>query len=564
MNTMSVSQPIRALVLAVAAAVLPAGLAAAGPAQFVIVNTNAPGVGFNDPTPVAPVGGNTGTTLSQQRLNSFQYAASIWSARLDSNVPIRIRAQFSALAPGVLGSASAAAVSANFPNAPLANTWYAIALANKLAGVDLISASDDIIATFSTDFDFYLGLDNNHGVLPDLVTTLLHEFAHGLGFLQFANLNTGALLAGLPDAYNTTLLDTTLGLYWPQMTNAQRVASATNWGRVVWDGVHVTAGVPKVLSLGSPTCQVNTPATIAGVYQCDTADFGPAVGNPNVSASVEAAVDPADAAGPATTDGCSPFTNAAAMVGKIALIERGGCSFALKARNATNAGAAAVMIYNQAANANAGVFSIGEDGVNDAFVLIPTVSLRRADALAILGQLGSGVFADIFADLTVPVGADALNRARLYAPLPVRGGSSISHYDEIARRNLLMEPFSDDDLTHKVKAPDDLTFELLRDIGWTFPDADGDDVADDEDCNPHSDRRRTIAIGAIDTGVPNLLFASGCTSADLIAQVAAAATNHGNFVSGVAKLTNAWVQDGIATGEQKGAVQSAAARYGTH
>src|SRR5262249_22715097 len=75
MNTMPVSQPIRALVLAVAAAVLPAGLAAAGPAQFVIVNTNAPGVGFNDPTPVAPVGGNTGTTLGQQRLNSFQYAA---------------------------------------------------------------------------------------------------------------------------------------------------------------------------------------------------------------------------------------------------------------------------------------------------------------------------------------------------------------------------------------------------------------------------------------------------------------------------------------------------------
>ena len=51
--------------------------------------------------------------------------------------------------------------------------------------------------------------------------------------------------------------------------------------------------------------------------------FGPPIGNPNVTADVLAAVDPADAAGPATTDGCSPFTNAAAVAGKIALIERG-------------------------------------------------------------------------------------------------------------------------------------------------------------------------------------------------------------------------------------------------
>ena len=74
----------------------------AGPAQIIIVNVNAPGVGFNDPTPAAPVDGNTGTTLGEQRLIAFQYAASLWAARLDSSVPIRIRAQFTALGPGVL------------------------------------------------------------------------------------------------------------------------------------------------------------------------------------------------------------------------------------------------------------------------------------------------------------------------------------------------------------------------------------------------------------------------------------------------------------------------------
>ena len=67
--------------------------------NIVIVNLNAPNLGFNDPTPVAPVGGNTGTTLGQQRLNAFQYAADIWGATLDSKVEIRIQAQFASQTP---------------------------------------------------------------------------------------------------------------------------------------------------------------------------------------------------------------------------------------------------------------------------------------------------------------------------------------------------------------------------------------------------------------------------------------------------------------------------------
>jgi hypothetical protein len=106
-----------------------------------------------------------------------------------------------------------------------------------------------------------------------------------------------------------------------------------------------------------------------------------------------------------------------------------------------------------------------------------------------------------------------------------------------------------------------LTFELLRDVGWTFPDADGDGLVDDEDCNSASDRRSTIVIGGIDTGVPNTQFASGCTSSDLIAKIAASPQNHGGFVSGVAHLTNEWVADGVVTGQQKGAIQDAAAKF---
>src|SRR4051794_39991660 len=73
-------------------------------ATIVIVNNNAPGVGFNDPTPAAPIGGNPGTTIGQQRLLAFQYAADIWGSILDSPVTIYIQSAFQPLACSATGA----------------------------------------------------------------------------------------------------------------------------------------------------------------------------------------------------------------------------------------------------------------------------------------------------------------------------------------------------------------------------------------------------------------------------------------------------------------------------
>ncbi|HET8783172.1 MAG TPA: PA domain-containing protein [Pyrinomonadaceae bacterium] len=525
-------------------------------ALIIVVNVNAPNVGFNDPTPVAPVGGNTGTTLGEQRLIAFQHAANIWGARLDSNVPMRSRAQFVPLGAGVLGSAGPISVARNFVGAQLPNTWYHIALANKMAQIDLNPANDDITASFSTNFNFYLGLDNNHGAQNDLVTVLLHEFAHGLGFSQLANLTTGALFNNGPDAFNTHLFDNTAGLTWPQMTNAQRALSATRFGRVVWNGNFVTAASPSVLEFGIVEVRVTAPAAISGPLQFGTAAFGPSVASANISAPLLVALDQIEVGGN-QIDGCTPFTNAAEMAGKIALIERGGaCGFAVKARNATEAGAVAAVIYNQPANGNAGPPGMGDDGINGAFVTIPTVSIRRLDGVDLFS--GPGVSMSMGNNPNIRAGADELNRVRVFGTFPVIGGSSISHFDTVARRNLLMEPAINGDLTHRVKAPDDLTFELLRDIGWTFPDADGDGVPNDEDCNSNSDTSLTIRIGLIDTGVPNTMFANGCTMSDLLKELQNGGGNHGSYVSAVAHLTNLWVSDRLITGSQKGKIQNAA------
>ena len=104
----------------------------------------APGVGFNDPTPAAPIGGNTGTTRGQQRLIAFQFAADVWGALLPSPVEIKVTASFDPLTcsptSAVLGSAGTRLAFTDFAGAPQAATWYPAALANKLAGYDLAAA----------------------------------------------------------------------------------------------------------------------------------------------------------------------------------------------------------------------------------------------------------------------------------------------------------------------------------------------------------------------------------------------------------------------------------------
>jgi len=546
-----------------------AGSPVAANAKVTIVNGNDPGVGFNDPTPVAPVGGNPMTTRGAQRLFAFQHAAELWAQTLDSPVEIVVLATFEALGANVLGSAGATGAFRDFtgaglaPGAEFTGTWYGAALADKRAGENLENRSPDIRARFSSDFNFYLGVDNNHGAQNDLVTVVLHELGHGLNFQTFVTTSTGANLGtdadhplGFTDIYARHLFDARIGLHWNDMTADERRSSALHFGDLVWDGATVTSDIPDVLVFGSPEVRVTAPSSIAGLYQFGTAAFGPPVGQPDISSTIVAAVDAADGAGPSTTDGCTAFTNAAAVANKIALVERGTCGFAVKARNATNAGAAAVIIYNNAANATAAAPGMADDGINGAFVTIPSVSLSRPDGLTVLGALP--VSADLRVDPTIRAGADGLNRARLYAPTLLATGSSVSHFDTVAFRNLLMEPSINPDLTHNVRAPYDLTLELFRDIGW-FADADVDGIADGADCNAHSDRTETVVIDGEDTGVPNTLFASGCTISDLVSDIETSARNHGGFVSGVAHLTNSLVRAGLISGAQKGAIQSAAA-----
>lgn len=464
-------------VLAICWALFPR--AAFGAATITILNNDAAGVGFNDATVVAPVGGNAGTTLGQQRLNAFQAAANKWGATITSAVTIVIKAQWTALScnatSAVLGSAGATEVFSDFTGAPLAGHWYGKALASKLFGSDPDPATADINANFNvnlgnagclTGIFFYLGLDNNHGSNIDLVTVLTHEFAHGLGFQTFTSGSSGAQLAGFPSVWDDFLHDDTTGLTWTQMTNAQRAASALNTQKLSWSGANVTAAVPSVLAAGTQQLGISAPASVAGSYVVGTASFGAVLSSPGVSAEIMPVVDQAAGTGLACNPGLSAV-NAAGVNGKIALVDRGVCSFTEKAKNAQNAGAVGVIIANNAAGSPPPGL-----GGTDATVTVPVASVTQADgvtlkaAIATRSRLHSGMLGTLGLNLAVRAGADAAGRALLYTPNPFQSGSSVSHWDTSAFPNQLMEPAINGDLTHEVTPPNDLSFPLLKDIGW--------------------------------------------------------------------------------------------------
>ena len=447
-------------------------------ATLTIVNGDPAGVGFNDPTPVAPVGGNTGTTLGAQRLNAFQAAAGIWGATLDSSVPIQVLATWEALpcndTGAVLGSAGALQVFANFPGAPRTNAWYGEAEANKLTGVDNDPDTPEIRARFNvnlgrpgclTGSPFYLGLDHNHGDNIDLVTVLLHEFAHGLGFQTYTDDATGELLAGIPSIWDYFLLDNSTNKLWKDMSDAERAASATRAGRLVWNGPVVTEAARIVLRPGTPLLTILSPARVAGIQRVGLAQFGPPLASPGLTAEVMPVVDTS----PDTGLACTPLSpaNARAVAGKIALIDRGVCPFVDKVKNVQNAGAIGAIIVDNMPG------SPPQDlGGDDPTIVIPAVRITLEDGRALKAVLAtrsrthSGLYANLGLNLSVRAGTDLAGRVLMYATDPNQPGSSVSHYDISAIPNQLMEPAINEDLSHQVAPPRDLTYPLLRDIGW--------------------------------------------------------------------------------------------------
>ncbi len=247
---------VTSIVFVAAIGLLPMAVSAA---TLTIVNDNAPGVGFNDPTPVSPVAGNPGTTLGQQRLNVFQAALDTWGNTVASAVEIPVIAEFSPLncgaTSGVLG---AAGPDRYIRGGGLGPVWHPFALANAREGIDigpllgLPANSPNIFAVFNsavdddpgclTGFSWWYGIGSPAPANTfDLFGAIFHEVAHGLGFATIVDRATGAKFDNTDDVYMRNLEDHNTGELWPNMTDGERAASILDTGDLHWVGPSAVA-----------------------------------------------------------------------------------------------------------------------------------------------------------------------------------------------------------------------------------------------------------------------------------------------------------------------------------
>jgi hypothetical protein len=132
---------------------------------------------------------------------AFQKAVDIWSTLITSTQTIHVHAEWSVLESGVLGSAIWGNAFANFPGAQQVDTYYPVAMAEKMARRELNPSSEpDIVANFSSEINWSY---NTNGTTAagkyDLVSVVLHELGHGLGWVDSYSVDGDEGSVGLDD-----------------------------------------------------------------------------------------------------------------------------------------------------------------------------------------------------------------------------------------------------------------------------------------------------------------------------------------------------------------------------
>lgn len=146
-------------------------------------------------------------TVPESAKPAIQAAVDTWSQNFSSKVDVKVNITWARSANyGVLAAASSVS-NFVFPEAPDRTLFYPSALANAIAGRDLDKNKPEMEITITSTALWYLGTDGNcPRNLYDLQSVILHEMAHGLGFISgsFYDTFSGAARIDLPtpfDAY---------------------------------------------------------------------------------------------------------------------------------------------------------------------------------------------------------------------------------------------------------------------------------------------------------------------------------------------------------------------------
>ncbi len=148
--------------------------------------------------------------FSSQAKIAMEYAASILETILPADTKLIILASWEKISTAeVLGQSTITGYAVGWGiDALNPNAIYPVALAEKIAGESLNdSMQGDMELTINSSINWYLGIDGNTPIQKyDLVTVVLHEICHGLGF--FDSMDTDGTLgwygfSSIPMIYDT-------------------------------------------------------------------------------------------------------------------------------------------------------------------------------------------------------------------------------------------------------------------------------------------------------------------------------------------------------------------------
>ncbi len=132
-----------------------------------------------------------------QALTTAEEAGRIWASLVCSPVPIVVRVEFSDLSEPLSNGPLASTSIDNFyladANGHLPPGWYPTALYEKLTERNRNGNLPDMTIRFNTKFNWYFGTDGEPVEQHDFLSTLLHEMAHGMGFIGALGVNEHGL-----------------------------------------------------------------------------------------------------------------------------------------------------------------------------------------------------------------------------------------------------------------------------------------------------------------------------------------------------------------------------------
>lgn len=207
-----------------------------------------------------------GTEVPDSIMNVVLYSATVWSNYIATKTPIRVSVSWQELQSNV----NAYAKPTNYY--AINGIYYPCALAEKILGKNLNGSNADIEVVINKNITWHLNPETipSEGIY-DLATTLIHEFAHGLGLI--GNITSDCLLNSefsTPAIYDMFVCDSVVKPIVYKDANSYSIKSELLTSqKLYWGGKFAKAYCGENLALYAPS-SFNSGST---AYHVDEATY---------------------------------------------------------------------------------------------------------------------------------------------------------------------------------------------------------------------------------------------------------------------------------------------------